>query len=254
MGRYPRVKVFAKNLEIRSARISDLEPLRATIIERGSAIIRAEYRPGEDQAASVELPARVQRSHALEVPNLPSLSGLVVKVGDRLLEGQPVARYVNDAILEAHQALVEKAALTVTQSKAEIRSLNAVYTVQTSSLSDKITRARREVARAEYLVNAGAEPSVKLAQARAGLTDLERTQFEALSMFTSKTASLERRVQEANLTVKGARAAKGVILENQWLRSPLAGLVSDVRVKSVTGKGVSVEVVILEEEKVGSRN
>jgi hypothetical protein len=34
----------------------------------------------------------------------------------------------------------------------------------------------------------------------------------------------------------------------------LSGLVSDVRVKSVTGKGVSVEVVILEEERVGSRN
>jgi hypothetical protein len=44
-----------------------------------------------------------------------------------------------------------------------------------------------------------------------------------------------------------------VILEKQWLRSPLAGLVSDVRVKSVTGKGVSVEVVILEERsKPGS--
>ena len=78
---------------------------------------------------------------------------------------------------------------------------------------------------------------------------------------------LERRVKEANLAVKGARAAKGVILEKQWLRSPLAGLVSDVRVKSVTGKGVSVEVVILEErpkpdrccfgikkERTGSRN
>jgi hypothetical protein len=61
-------------------------------------------------------------------------------------------------------------------------------------------------------------------------------------------------VQEANLTVKGARAAKSVILEKQWLRSPLAGLVSDVRVKSVTGKGVSVEVVILEEERTASKN
>jgi hypothetical protein len=61
----------------------------------------------------------------------------------------------------------------------------------------------------------------------------------------SKTDALERRMQEANLTVKGARAAKEVILEKQWLRSPLAGLVSDVRVKSVTGKSVSVEVVIL---------
>ena len=57
-----------------------------------------------------------------------------------------------------------------------------------------------------------------------------------------------------NLTVKGTRAARGVILEKQWLRSPLAGLVSDVRVKSVIGKGVSVEVVILEEEQTGLRN
>ena len=60
-------------------------------------------------------------------------------------------------------------------------------------------------------------------------------------------------MQEADLTVKGARAARGVILEKQWLRSLLARLVSDVRVKSVTGKSVSVEVVILEKQ-VDSRN
>jgi hypothetical protein len=60
-------------------------------------------------------------------------------------------------------------------------------------------------------------------------------------------------MQEANLTVKGARAAKGVILEKQWLRSPFVGLVSDVRVKSVTGKGVSMEVVILEERSKPAR-
>jgi hypothetical protein len=54
--------------------------------------------------------------------------------------------------------------------------------------------------------------------------------------------------------VRPPRAAKGVILEKQWLRSPLAGLVSDVRVKSVTGKGVSVEVLILEEERTISKN
>jgi hypothetical protein len=91
-------------------------------------------------------------------------------------------------------------------------------------------------------------------KARASLTDLKLTQLGALSQFTSETATLERRAQEANLTVKGAQAAKGVILEKQWLRSPLAGLVSDVRVKSVTGKGVSVEVVILEEERIVSKN
>jgi hypothetical protein len=200
-----------------------------------------------------ELPHLAQGIDPIEIPNLPTMVGLNMNAGDRVLEGQPVARYVNDSILEAHQALVETAALTVPQSKAEIGSLNAVDVVQSSSLSCKITRARREVARAEDLGNAGAEPPVKLAQARAGLTDLERTQLEALSPFTSKTATPERRVQEANLTVKGARAANGVILEKQWLRSPLSGLVSDVRVKSVTGKGVLVEVVIIEERSKPER-
>jgi hypothetical protein len=60
-------------------------------------------------------------------------------------------------------------------------------------------------------------------------------------------------IHELVLT-RSPRAAKGVILEKQWLRSPLAGLVSDVRVKSVTGKGVSVEVLILEEERTISKN
>jgi hypothetical protein len=80
-------------------------------------------------------------------------------------------------------------------------SLNVRLNV--SDPSDKITRARREVCKLEYLVT---EPPVKFAQARAGLTDFERTQLEALSQFTSKTAWLEHRVQEATLTVKGARA------------------------------------------------
>jgi membrane-bound metal-dependent hydrolase YbcI (DUF457 family) len=245
VGRYPRVRAFGKTLEVRSARPSDLEGLQDAMIEHGSAVIRAEFT--DEPAANLEPVKRKPKTFTLEIPNLPTLAGLVIKPGDKVLEGQPIARYVNDAILEAHQLLVEKAVLTISQSKAELRSLNAVYSVQASSLSEKIARAKREVSRFEYLVNAGAEPPVKLAQARAGLTDLERTQLEALSQFTSKTASLECQVQEANLTVKGARAMKGVILEKQWLRSPLSGLVSEVRVKSVTGKGVSVEVVILEE-------
>ena len=57
---------------------------------------------------------------------------------------------------------------------------------------------------------------------------------------------------QANLTVKGARAATSAVLEKQWVRSPLAGLVSEVRVKSVTAKGITLEVVLLEEgKKVG---
>jgi hypothetical protein len=135
VGRYPRVKVFARNLEIRSAQISDLKPLRATIIERGGTIIRTGDRPGDDQAASVKLPARVQHSHAFEVPNLYSLSGLVVKVGDRLPEGQSTRRQVCQRL---HPRGAPGAYRESRADRDAIQSRNphpdAVYTMQTSNL------------------------------------------------------------------------------------------------------------------------
>ena len=59
-------------------------------------------------------------------------------------------------------------------------------------------------------------------------------------------------MQEANLIVKGARMVKGTILEKQWVRSPLTGLVSEVSVKFVTAKRIAFEFVLLGEgAKVG---
>jgi multidrug resistance efflux pump len=55
---------------------------------------------------------------------------------------------------------------------------------------------------------------------------------------------LERSVQAAKLTVNGAKLARAASLEKQWVRSPMSGLVSEVRVKSVTVRGISLEVVI----------
>ena len=175
---------------------------------------------------------------------------LIVNAGDRVLKGQPIARHVNDNILEAQRAAVGKAILIVQASSAEIRSLRVTFATTKPALERKLLDATRTVSQLEYLAGAGAEPPIKLAQARASLHDLEAHRIEALSSCTSREATLERAVQQANLTVKGARAARSAVLERQWVRSPLAGFVSEVRVKSVTAKGITLEVMLLE-AKVG---
>jgi inner membrane protein len=40
------------------------------------------------------------RSHVLTIPDLPSVSGLVVVVGERVAEGELIARYVDNGALE----------------------------------------------------------------------------------------------------------------------------------------------------------
>ena len=250
VGRYPRVKSFGRNLEIRSARKSDLEPLRDSVIIRGSAIIRAETGTGEVLADLLEPVKKPVRTIRLEIPNLPTLAGLVIKPGDHVLEGQPIARYVNDAALEVQRAQLERAVLAVKSGGAELLELKTIFATQQASLEQKLATARDAIRRLEFLVNAGAEPPVKLALARANLQDLEAQNLERLSSFTSRQAALERSVQAAKLTVNGAKSARALVLEKQWVRSPLSGLVSQVRVKSVTVKGVSLEVVLLERQQV----
>jgi multidrug resistance efflux pump len=123
-----------------------------------------------------------------------------------------------------------------------------LFTISSQTLDQKISTARFAVKRLEYLVGAGAEPPVKLAEGRAALRDLEAVRLESLSTFTSRQAGLERQSQQAKLTIQGAKSSKAATLEKQWVKSPIAGLVSEVKVKSVTAKGVTLEIVLLEEE------
>jgi membrane-bound metal-dependent hydrolase YbcI (DUF457 family) len=249
VGRYPRVKSFGRNLEVRSARRFDLEPLRDVMVTRGSAIIRAETGVGEVLADALEPVRKPQKTITLEIPNLPTLAGLVIKPGDKVLEGQPIARYINDTALGVQQAQLERAMLAVKSGSAELASFKTVFASQQAALESKLASARDSVKRLEFLVDAGAEPVVKLALARSSLRELEAQNFERLSSFTSRRAALERSVQAAKLTVSGAELARAASLEKQWVRSPMAGLVSEVRVKSVTLKGVSLEVVLVQVDK-----
>ena len=73
------------------------------MIERGSTIIGVEYIEAENTAFSIELPARAVRLRSLEIPNLPAMGGLIIKAGDQVLECQPIARYMNENVLEVQR-------------------------------------------------------------------------------------------------------------------------------------------------------
>jgi hypothetical protein len=66
--------------------------------------------------------------------------------------------------------------------------------------------------------------------------------------WTSRLASLEGSLRDARLTVSKSQKEQQQELENQWVKSPVAGTVSDIRVTGVTTKGVTLEVMILEQD------
>jgi hypothetical protein len=55
-----------------------------------------------------------------------------------------------------------------------------------ASLGSQLVNVREAVKRLEFLVNAGAEPPVKLALAKSSLRELEAQNLERLSSFTSR--------------------------------------------------------------------
>jgi multidrug efflux pump subunit AcrA (membrane-fusion protein) len=76
---------------------------------------------------------------------LPTLAGLVIKPGDKVLEGQPIARYVNDTALEVQQAQLERAMLAVKSGGAELASFKTVFASQQASLETKLASAQEAV-------------------------------------------------------------------------------------------------------------
>lgn len=80
--------------------MGDLQSIEGLAITWGSAIIRAEYDPESPVLENLAVETRVPKreTHVLTMSDLPSLAGLVIDVGD-YVEGQLIARYVDDAVL-----------------------------------------------------------------------------------------------------------------------------------------------------------
>jgi membrane-bound metal-dependent hydrolase YbcI (DUF457 family) len=249
VGRYKRVTSINLELQARSAHLDDFFGLENAFINRGTARVRVEYKPGERIIDALEFQQQTKaRTHVLPIPSLPSIAGLIVKPGDRVVSGQPLARYVNDAALEEVKARVSTAKATVAQSKADLERLRVAFVAYKPTLEERIKAVQAEVSTLEYLVGAGAEPRVKLSVAQAKLRDVQAEQLRELSRYTTDKSHLETAIEKAELTIQTANAQSDAALEKQWVKSPFTALVSEVRVRGVTAKGVNLEITLLEEE------
>lgn len=251
LGYYPRIEATMTHYRLRSATVGDLQLLSHLAIEQGSAVIRAEYSPDSPALENLSLATRAPavRAHVLKIPDLPSLSGLVVEIGDRVEEGELIARYVDDSTLEVLHAEVEEAKGKIPELEKTVELEREAHKAKLEGLRGQVEEAKGRLERVRYLVESGASPGVQLVEAEAALRSAQQAEREELTAWTSRLNALQGQVRAARLTILKAERTREGELDKQWVKAPVSGLVSDVRLTEVTTKGVTLEVILLEEEE-----
>jgi len=247
VGTYPRLRAASGNrLLLHAARPEDLVPLSAAFVRAGSAVVRAEFVPGEE--ASLEMPdIKPPGVHPVVIRNLPGLSGLLVGPGDRVLEGEPLARYVDDAPLED---LRDRSSARREEARAvreELARAEEAHRSERRRLARAVREAEESLERTRYLVMAGAEPRLKLQDAESALERARAALEDEALRYTSKRTALENRRRSLELEAARLERQRQRTASQQLVRSPVAGRVAEVRVREVGAEGVTVEVVVVEE-------
>ena len=181
--------------------------LERLFIVSGSAVERAEFSPGASVSAwNVQAPKARLKPHSINIPNLPSEAGILVKRGDRVTAGQILARYVNDSQL----AVLERQAKQKRQGAEEIRAAARIgerrFRVERSKLEGLLSAAQRKVKTLEFLVARDAEPRIKLEEARGVIKGLESEQTRLILDFTSQAAAQENRARALEVEAVGVDA------------------------------------------------
>ena len=248
LGYFQRVTRYGDTLELRAATPSDLAPFSNLAIETGSAVVRAEYSEGSEVPVALELVNRTQvKSHTLTIPDLPSVAGLVVETGQEVAEGELIARYVDDAGLEVTKAEVKAAKGKIPELEQSMNLEQKAHEARLGALTQDLTAAQEKLEHTTFLVEKGAEPRARLADVQAELNHAENAQTAEQTAWTSQKYGLTVQLRDARLTVRRAELDGEQALEQQWVRAPVAGTVADVRISEVSTKGVSLEVVLLEQ-------
>ncbi|WP_216641384.1 HlyD family secretion protein [Thermus scotoductus] len=139
--------------------------------------------------ASTHLPVLPQ-VHPIVIPDLPSLSGLLVRPGDRVEEGEPLARYVDEAPLEE---LAERAGAKQEEAsrlEADLARLEGRFRLEREVLEGELARAREARDRLRYLAAQGAEPRLKLLEAEARVEELLARRKRLVLDYTGERAHL----------------------------------------------------------------
>lgn len=251
VGAYPRLRVEGqgrKTVRLHAATPQDLASLAGAYIQAGSAVVRAEYTPGQE--GTLDLPTlEAPQVHPVVIPHLPSLGGLLVQPGDRVAQGEPLARYVDDLPLQklAEQSSAKKA--EAERLDAEVSRLEVRYRREKAALQAELQAARERLGRVRYLVAQGAEPRATEAEARGQVEVLEARRIRLDLDYSSQRARLLETQRERLLEAQQLARRQGREAERQLVRSPVSGRVAEVRVREVTARGVTVEVVVLGEPK-----
>lgn len=248
VGTYPRVEASANppRLRLHAARPEDLAPLAGLYLQAGSAVVRAAFAPGEE--AALELPAlpALPTLHPL-VFSLPSLSGLLVKPGDRVEEGEPIARRVEEAPLRDLEDQAQAKAEEAARLEGELSRAEERCRAEREALRGELARLRDEVGRLRYLVAQGAEAPLRLAEGEARLEEAEARLTRLALDCAGEKARLEASLREARLAEERLRRRLARAEEAQLVRSPVAGRVAEVKVRDLRPGEVVVEVVVVQD-------
>lgn len=243
-GWMKRVEVVGRETWLRAASAADLSWLALEVIERGSLVVRAEYGVGSD-VAGVELAEGPGRVFTIRLPGLPSLAGLLVDVGDVVVAGQPIARYVDDAAVERAEAAVERARRELVVAEAALAGAEEVAAAERERWAADVQRAQDDLERTRRLVDAGARPAIEAVEAAGRLENSNRRELEGLTQWTSDRSRLVASVERAVAEVVAAEGESRRAVEKQWVRVEVPGVVVRVALNSGARGLLDVELLLL---------
>jgi len=254
LGSFDRLGIKGKRMLTRGASIQDLMPYSSIVIEAGTAIIRAEYSVGFNRGEGSEGEGEFEvlplvpavKTHVLLLPDLPSLTGLVIEVGDELIEGQLIARYVDDVALELSEAELEEARRQLSDLEAERLRAGEMYELRVKAIKQEIEDSTVRLEKLRYLVERNAEPRNSLLAVEKALEGAEQDLLIQETSWTSQQLKFEQDVRELRLLISKTEAQQNQDLEQQWVRAAVSGVVSDIKVSGISSKGIDLEVLILE--------
>lgn len=161
-------------------------------------------------------------------------------------EGQLIARYVDDAALSERELETEGAKSQLPVLQRQIAGARVVHQTKLQGIRTRLEAAEARLSEVQFLVNSDALPQARAVVSEDTVTRLRQAEQEALTAWTSKLSALQTQVQAARLSVRQAEAKKQQTAGAQWVKTPLAGQIIDIRLIEVAVEGVTLEVVLEE--------
>ena len=186
------------------------------------------------------------QSHVLRIPNLPSLAGLLISNGDTIVEGERIARYVDDEALELSQQTLDQATIRLPELEAELTRQQERHEAIIEARQTALATSQDDLARTRYLVTAGAAPRNDLTRQQQTTQDAEHALLLAQTNWTSTRNQLQNQIRDTRLAIAHAEREQRQTLAEQWVTAPMSGTVSEIRISRVTTSGIDLDVVLLQ--------